>query len=194
MIAISSSARARMVFRRMGPGYFSVEANRSPMRLRSRRRALRVTRLVGLALVFVVALPAGVPLAQEEKPPECGEPKIGHAYTSQTMKVTFRFDVSGCELVPRRFQGPYLVTQPDFIVVAVLIHDDMLQATAIPASSPCWRDRGTCKVTLRMEHFPIERATYSASATLLSLKSPFARVAAFYGRCTSAYMLSTCGI
>lgn len=194
MIASSNSAKARMVFLRMGPGYFSLEANRGPMRLRSRRRALTLVRLVGLALVLVVALPAGVPLAQEEKPPECGEPKIGHEYTSQRMKVTFRFDVSRCELVPRRFQGPYLLTQPDFLVVAVLIHDNTLQATAIPASSPCWRDRGKCRVTLTMEHFPIERATYSATATLLSLKSPFARVAAFYGRCTSAYMLSTCGI
>ncbi|MFN2525260.1 MAG: hypothetical protein ABR505_03215 [Actinomycetota bacterium] len=161
------------------------------MASRISRRQLATWHLV-IAILLTLMPPA---LAEEKKKPaKCGEPTMTHDYTPQTMKVTFVFDVAACELVPRRFQGPYLSEQPDFVLVAVLTYDDTLGARAIARSATCWQDGPRCKIALKVEHFPIERATYSATAVLTSLKSPFVRAAAFYTRCTSVYMTSVCGI
>lgn len=150
--------------------------------------------LASIALTFLVAASFGSPAVAQKKAPECGELETGWGYSEQLMKVTFTFDIRNCEFVPRRVQGPYLSQQPDFVLVAILIHDDTLSASLVPETAICFRAQLRCKVTLRFEHFPIERATYTATAVLTSLKSPFANAGAFYARCSSVYMTTICGL
>ncbi|HEX2241014.1 MAG TPA: hypothetical protein VHJ82_07750 [Actinomycetota bacterium] len=161
------------------------------MSWKSRRHTLLVP---AIAAVLVAASLGSPAVAQKKQTPRCGAWKTDWDYTPQLMKIKFTFDVRACELVPPRFQGPYLSLQPDFVLVGTLLQDDTLSASAIGQSATCNQEQLRCKITMRFEHFPIERANYSATAVLTSLKSPFVSVGAFYARCTSVYMTFVCGI
>lgn len=155
---------------------------------------MRPLLVASITALLLVAGSLGSQAAAQEKPPKCGQWDADWDYSEQLMKITFRFDIRSCELIPPRFQGPYLSVQPDFVLVGTLIHADTVSASAIASSETCDREQLRCKLTLRFEHFPIERADYSATAVLTSLKSPFVSVGALFARCNSVYLTSVCGI